>query len=412
MNNEKRIIWLVGNGYNMQFAPYNIKNWWSDFALMLPLDQQHSDEGYSWADIVNPYYGQELYKLFDDKNKFLTSPFLYLIAAIIKQVFIKIDFNCKEKNQYYESVMKNTLNNDFAVNFTNVFDKSLLNFDQNYYGPFSSNKIINYEMWKKYWWSHEMRHFPFFKIIDNNLLIKCNFFNVANYLNFKKSIDLESINPTPKYNDKKCEIEFIFYNANYIYSMIYLKIIELWIEKIRSKIKFDEYDSHHENIYSENSFNYIYSYKSNYVNYDRFYTTNYFNVHILPWLTELKVYNDTINKQNHAVFLKDKLLLMKKNLEIIKKNNPNEENHLFNIRELNIFGLNPAMDTDLIKELINIFDITDVLYWYHTEFSNSKLDEINKTKQDVKQIFKAANIRTDNLKFDDANKIWNYKKNK
>ena len=404
MSSNKRSTWLIGNGYNIQFAPDNLKNWWK-FSLNLPLETTDKDS-FSWANAIQPEFGKNLFELFGESiGKEKENSFLFLLVTIIKKVFSKIEENTKlSENNYYEVVLENTLKYGFAKKYTTVFNSLEISaLKERKDMPFSNN-VHTLDAWISHYKNNNMFYTPTFMILSDILLVKCKFINAINYVNFKRyfnKINFSSNKILIEPDDAKWEFNFKFLSISSIFSKIYLKLIQLWVITIRKVGKISEYDDPTKNVNSNNFLKFFKDARSTMLNDEYLYTTNYFNVCEFLYYRKFKFYNNSSDEFDCAVFLNEKIQSVKNHLDWLRETKVNEENKLFKIKELNIFGLNPQMDTDLINALISFFEITDLVYWYY----NFK-DKINAKKILNRDVLTLN--RDIKLNFNSSKTIWNY----
>ena len=377
LEENKRQYWLIGNGYNINFAEKGNKDW-MNFILNLSLV---TEENYV-------YFLNDLFKNNDfgtgeddDLNKFIT----YQLILIFKKIFIEIKKQSKNNRIYYEALMEKVLDGSF-VEFTNLWeygknvkvDAGILDIE-NTIGLLFINNLFTIKN-------------SLFKIQNNSLTIKLNFTNNVEKNNFlqRYQTNIEA---------KGEEISIVLNNIKKKFKIFYLYGIEKWIHEVKDNTSLAIY----KNKCSDNVFQFFKKNK-NMIGNSIIYTTNYYDA---IWTRfnfggKDRVYN--IGPNEYLVFPSEKA----GNIKLMKQ--PKE---YINIKkELNIFGLNPNCDCELIDQIIKENNITDIRFWYHVD----KREGIEIARLNAEIDFEAAwkeydnseksNISNLNVLYNNANEIW------
>lgn len=316
----------------------------------------------------------------------------FQIFFIIIKIFLKINKESKENNEYYEKTMDNLLNNGLSeetideldANSKKYEDKGILSWTQKgYWLNFCSNNNFSTNV--------------AFILEADKLILKYKLMDMYSKKHFQDMLNRSKIKKDLYVwfddDDDKSVWTLTINNFKAVFKKIYLYCIKYWIDFINKNADVNE---------KAKTFQYFIKYFRNYTkrqklnkicNTEIFYTTNYFNVPNAEYFANFSLYSD---EQTFAVYPEEKDKLASEKLENIEKEKfDNEE---YEIRELNIFGLDIRMDTKLIEKLIDMHEINKIKYWVHgNKMSYWQDQNINDSKKHFQEFMKQINEKLEDV---------------
>lgn len=359
---SRKEYWLIGNGLNIQFAGDRQKDWLKWIAD-LSEDTRKLNEFYQFVQkSFNDENNDDLYKINGDPFSKHLDFQKYLIFL---NLFIKIYKKKKNNKKYYEEIMFNLLDNDLSEQ--NLLNKANLN----WYEKNDIRHIFYMEKkWADFCYGYDFSTDISFILKDNKLILKYKFDDLNHYEKFYDMLIHRNLKEGyDSWDDEKQVWTLTIKNFKNIFKKYYLTCLNYWINSIN-----DDYGNNRKKETSNSLLVKFFTKRSKFIN-NLVYTTNYFFINGFGGFKNsglLAIYNED---NNFAVYPKEKKEIVTKKLNKIDEKPFDKK---YDARELHIFGLDPRMDTDLIKKLINKHTISKIIYWIYE--NNKEIKKIVDTQ--------------------------------